>query len=88
LKSYISHAVLAGKEASIDPLLIVAVMAIESNFNAMVQSPVGAQGLMQVTTSIHAHKFTPYGGIQSAFKPESEYSGWGVYLEVLYCPGR
>lgn len=71
LKKYISHAVIVGKEVSIDPVLIIAVMAIESNFNPIVQSPAGAQGLMQVMTSIHANKFTPYGGVQAAFKPEA-----------------
>jgi Transglycosylase SLT domain len=71
LKTYISHAVIVGKEVSIDPVLIIAVMAIESNFKATVQSPAGAQGLMQVMTSVHANKFTPYGGVAAAFKPEA-----------------
>ncbi len=83
LKSYISHAVIVGKEVSIDPILIIAVMAIESNFKATVQSPVGAQGLMQVMTSVHANKFIPYGGVEAAFKPEANIRV-GAYILKYY----
>ena len=71
LRTFISHAVVVGREVNLDPMLLVAVMAIESNFNPVAQSPAGAQGLMQVMTSIHADKFLPYGGIGAAFKPEA-----------------
>ncbi len=83
LKSYISHAVIVGKEVSIDPVLIIAVMAIESNFKASVQSPAGAQGLMQVMTSVHANKFIPYGGIAAAFKPEANIRVGAYILKYL-----
>lgn len=83
LKSYVSHAVIVGKEVSIDPVLIIAVMAIESNFKATVQSPVGAQGLMQVMTSVHANKFIPYGGVEAAFKPEANIRVGAYILKYL-----
>ncbi|MGL1834228.1 lytic transglycosylase domain-containing protein [Rhodocyclaceae bacterium SMB388] len=46
----------SAKDAGLDPLLIVAMMAIESSFNPMAQSNAGAQGLMQVIPRWHMDK--------------------------------
>ena len=58
-----------GNRVKLDPTLILAIMAIESGFNPFAQSPVGAQGLMQVMTRVHHDKYENFGGKLAAFDP-------------------
>lgn len=45
-----------GREHHLDPLLIIAVIGVESGFNPFSQSGYGAQGLMQVVPRYHSDK--------------------------------
>ncbi len=58
-----------GPKVQLEPVLILAIMAIESGFNPFAQSPVGAQGLMQVMTGVHHDKYRNFGGKLAAFDP-------------------
>jgi hypothetical protein len=59
----------AGRESQLDPLLILSVMAVESSLNPFAESAVGAQGLMQVMTSVHATRFGLDGDQHNALEP-------------------
>ncbi len=58
-----------GRETGLDPLLLLAVIAVESSFNPFAESGSGAQGLMQVMSSLHVDKFNHFGGISTAIEP-------------------
>jgi hypothetical protein len=67
LSHYVVGAYKAALELKVDPLLVLAIMSIESSFDPEAQSHAGAQGLMQVLTRVHAEKFAPFGGVKAAF---------------------
>jgi hypothetical protein len=67
----VAEAFNVGERVRLDPTLLLAVMAIESRFNPFAQSPVGAQGLMQVLTKVHTDKYEDFGGRLAAFDPVS-----------------
>ena len=68
--SYVAAAYRAGEQNSVDPLLILAVMAVESRYNPVAESTVGAKGLMQVMPKYHLDKLTDHGGEPALLEPE------------------
>ena len=69
LSAIVVEAFELGAKKGLDPALILAVAANESRFNPLAQSPVGAQGLMQVLTRVHTERFDDHGGTLAAFDP-------------------
>jgi soluble lytic murein transglycosylase-like protein len=67
---FVTIAYRAGELHRVDPLLILAVMAIESRYNPVAQSIMGARGLMQVIPRYHLEKLEPHGGEQTLLEPE------------------
>jgi len=58
-----------GRERGIDPLLIVAVIGIESGFNPLAESSMGAQGLMQIIPRFHQDKVPEGAGDNPLLDP-------------------
>ena len=58
-----------GRQVGLDPLVILAVIAVESGFNPFAQSEAGAKGLMQVMPRIHAGLLREHGGERVVLDP-------------------
>jgi len=67
---FVSIAYRAGGQHGIDPVLILAVMAIESRYNPVAESNMGAKGLMQVIARYHQEKLLEHGGEPALLEPE------------------
>ncbi len=58
-----------GRERRLDPLLIIAIIGIESRFNPFAESASGAKGLMQVIPGYHLDKIPQGAGLQPFLDP-------------------
>jgi len=83
----IAHA--AGHRIELDPLLILAVMAVESRFNPIAESLVGAKGLMQIIPKYHGDKLEEFGGKKAVFDPATNIAvGSQILKEYLRRTGN
>jgi soluble lytic murein transglycosylase-like protein len=55
---FVAVAYRAASEVGLDPLLVLAVISIESRFNPIAESAMGAKGLMQIIPKYHRAKLT------------------------------
>ena len=67
---FVSVAYRAADQHRLDALLILAVMAIESRYNPVAESVMGAKGLMQVIPKYHQEKLFEHGGDHALLEPE------------------
>jgi soluble lytic murein transglycosylase-like protein len=78
----------AAREVGLDPLLVLAVISIESRFNPIAESVVGAKGLMQIIPKFHRAKLDQLGGEEAVLDPESNIAvGTRILQEYVYRTG-
>ncbi len=78
----------AAGESGLDPLLVLAVIAIESRFNPIAESVMGAKGLMQIIPRYHLARLKEHGGEEAVFDPESNILvGTKILQEYVYRTG-
>ncbi|HUQ75813.1 MAG TPA: transglycosylase SLT domain-containing protein [Burkholderiales bacterium] len=61
----------ASRDVGLDPLLLLAVISVESRFNPIAESVMGARGLMQIIPRYHQAKLVGLGGEAALWDPES-----------------
>lgn len=61
----------AAGQVELDPLLLLAVAAVESSFNPSAESGMGAKGLMQIIPKWHREKLERLGGDEALFDPQA-----------------
>jgi len=64
-----ASAYLAAQENGLDPLLVLAVIGIESSFNPAAESGMGAKGLMQIIPRWHGALLDEHGGEELVLQP-------------------
>lgn len=78
----------AAAEVGLDPLLVLAVISVESRFNPIAESVMGAKGLMQIIPKYHREKLLDQGGDDAVLDPESNILvGSRILQEYVYRSG-
>lgn len=78
----------AAREVGLDPLLVLAVISVESRFNPIAESVMGARGLMQIIPKYHQAKLAKVGGDAALWDPESNIRVGALILqEYVYRTG-
>jgi soluble lytic murein transglycosylase-like protein len=78
----------AAAQVGLDPLLVLAVISVESRFNPIAQSDMGAKGLMQIIPKYHRAKLSELGGDDAVLHPESNIQvGTRILQEYVYRTG-
>jgi hypothetical protein len=78
----------AAREVGLDPLLVLAVISVESRFNPIAESVMGAKGLMQIIPKYHRAKLLALGGEEAILDPEANILvGTRILQEYVYRTG-
>ncbi len=70
-RAWVRTAYRAAGEVGLDPLLVLAVISVESSFDPDAESASGAQGLMQIIPRFHEDELLEAGGEDAAFDPQT-----------------
>jgi hypothetical protein len=88
VEQYMGHIYAASSQYRIDPLLMVALISVESAFNPTAESIWGAQGLTQVIPRFHPEKLALHGADATLLDPKvSIYVGAQVLREYIRSAG-
>src|SRR6185295_15485030 len=86
-RRWVGAAYRAAGEVGLDPLLILAVITIESRFNPVAESVMGAKGLMQIIPRFHRDKLGALGD-EATLDPETNILvGSRILQEYVYRTG-
>jgi soluble lytic murein transglycosylase-like protein len=78
----------AAREVGLDPLLVLAVISVESRFNPIAESVMGAKGLMQIIPRYHPALLAALGGEAALWDPEANIElGARILQQYVYRTG-
>jgi soluble lytic murein transglycosylase-like protein len=78
----------AAREVGLDPFVVLAVISVESRFNPIAESVMGAKGLMQIIPRYHREKLADQGGEAAIWDPETNILvGAQILQEYVYRTG-